>query len=137
MEGTNFFHVKLSKLVASLLLVNYKWYWEFSIWACADISYFRPTGKEMFLQVVLKTWKTFVQGGGCTCTLSPLFMYEVLSEKRVSCNSLEIMKRVGIFLVGVFWVRIFRGVFSRGCLMDGNFAGVEFPGGIFIEPKIT
>ena len=43
---------------------------------------------------------------------------EGLSEER------KLMKWVGIFLVRIFWVAIFRGVFSRG-----KFDGWEFVGG--------
>ena len=46
-------------------------------------------------------------------------MDAVLSEER------QLMKWVEIFLVGIFWVAIFRGEFD----------GWEFPGGIFLEPS--
>ena len=40
---------------------------------------------------------------------SPPIMDEVLCEKRASYNSLELMKWVVIFQVGIFWVQILHG----------------------------
>ena len=62
------------------------------------------------LQAVLEISKIFVQGRGCTRTLSlTSFTGEVLSEERSSYNSLELKTRVGIFQLGIFRERIFQG----------------------------
>ena len=68
---------------------------------------------------VLEISKFFVQGGGCTCTLSRRFMNEVLSEER------QLTKWPGIFQVGIFRVGIFQGAV---------WWVVIFPVGIFLEP---
>ena len=62
----------------------------------------------------------------------PPFMDAVLSEER------QIMKWVGIFQVGIFWVRIFWvGTFQGGICWVGIFWVGIFQGGIFLEPLKT
>ena len=77
------------------------------------------------LLAVLEISKVFVQGGGCTCTLSPSFMDEVLNEERASYNSLELLIWVGTFQAGIF--RSGRG-FPGENLVGGNFPRRCFQG---------
>ena len=114
--------------------VNYQWYWEIAIWSCADTLYFRLRAEKMFCMKILlilskfheKTLsrpgdiKIFVQGGGCTCTLSPIYRRNV--KRRKTKNEMGGNIPCWNFLGGNFP----GGGFSRE-----EFDGWEFPRGEF------
>ena len=58
-------------------------------------------------------------------------------RNRTSYNTFELMKCVGIFQVGFFWVVILQGNAPVGSLMGGNFPGRSFPRVNFPRTNIT